>query len=85
MIDQSATIVDAVTLSDTVDLKRFQENKKLTDWIYVGATGDVTVVDQAGNTILFKGAPVGTFLWVKARRVNNTGTAATNMLAGYVS
>lgn len=47
--------------------------------IYVGGTGDVVVVGDNG-AILFKAVPVGTFLWVKAKRVNATNTTATNLV-----
>lgn len=85
MIDQSATLVDAVTTSDTVDLKRFKENNELCDWIYVGGAGNVVAVLQNGDTVLFTAPPVGTFIWVKARRINATNTTATALLAGYVN
>lgn len=84
MIIQYYPIWLAITTSDTSDLKPFQDrNKILTDAIYVGATGDVTAVSEDGTAILFKGVPVGTFLPIRARRVNATATTATNLVACY--
>lgn len=51
--------------------------------IYVGVSGDISVVlAQNGKTVLFKAVPVGV-LYVKAAKVNSSGTTATNMLACY--
>lgn len=51
--------------------------------IYVGGTGDVVVVTPAGNAVTFSAVPVGTFLPVKAMRVNSTSTTATLMVGLY--
>lgn len=48
--------------------------------IYVGVAGDVTLVTISGETVTFTACPVG-ILPVMTRRVNSTGTAATNIVA----
>ena len=76
----------AITPSDTALNNYFD--------VYVGVTGDVTVVTKAayaafkeGRTstevsTLFKGVPAGYRLGVQVARVKATGTTATN-LVGY--
>ena len=50
--------------------------------LYVGGAGDVTVdMQTTGSAVLFKAVPIGTVLWVRAKRVRATGTAATNIVA----
>ncbi len=51
--------------------------------IYVGVGGDVVAVDIDGNATTFKNAQSGVTLPIKARRVNSTGTTATNLVALY--
>lgn len=51
--------------------------------IYVGVTGDITLIPAVGGAaVLFKAVPVG-ILPVMALRVNTTATTATNMVALY--
>ena len=51
--------------------------------IYVGAAGDVKVVDRIGNEVTFKAVPVGTQLegWAIVK-ILKTGTTATLLLVG---
>lgn len=49
--------------------------------IYVGVIGDVTLVDESGNTLLFKNA-IGT-IPVRATKIKATGTTATNIIILY--
>jgi hypothetical protein len=67
----------AVTTSDTVMLPN-----GICRFLYVGVTGDVTVLTAGGSTVTFKAAPVGR-LDVQCQRVNATSTTATNILALY--
>ena len=69
-----------ITPSDTVNIP--WNNSRIAA-IYVGVAGDVTVVNTAGQTALFKAVPAGTLLPVEASRVNATGTTATNLIALY--
>jgi hypothetical protein len=52
------------------------------DAVYVGGAGTVTVVLQNGTTQQFT-ATAGLYLRASCKRVNSTGTAATNMVACY--
>jgi hypothetical protein len=48
--------------------------------LYVGVSGNITVLMPSGDVVTFANVPVG-FFPVQVRRVNATGTTATNMLA----
>jgi len=51
-------------------------------FLYVGATGDVTVNTTGGSTqVLFKAIQAGTVLPVRASRVWSTGTSAGYIVA----
>lgn len=69
-LDGPANDAFAITASDTVDCAR------VTRGIYVGQTGDVTLVTRNGTTILFKNVPAGCVLPVRASRIKVTGTTA---------
>ncbi len=52
--------------------------------IYVGTTGDVNVIDTAGNTVLHKAVPAGAYIGpFSVKAVRATGTTAADMV-GYV-
>ncbi len=51
--------------------------------IYVGNSGDVEVLLEGGNTVVFVGVATGAFLPILAKQVISTNTTATNMLALY--
>ena len=69
----------AITPSDTDD---FATNGRLSDAIYVGGAGTVAVVFEDGSTATFTSV-AGGYLWVKAKRINSTGTSATLLVALY--
>jgi len=48
--------------------------------LYVGVSGNVTLVGAKGNTVTFVGVPGGTILPVAVVRVLATGTTATNLI-----
>lgn len=77
--DFTAPADDAVVItpSDTVDF-----TKGPCRAIYVGVTGDITLVTLAGNAVLHSNVSAGPFP-IRASRVNATGTTATNMVAWY--
>lgn len=47
---------------------------------YVGATGDVNIVDGGGNTVLFKAVPTGTIIPQVISGVRATNTTATQLV-----
>lgn len=65
----------AITPSDTADLDVPIAG------IYVGGAGDVTAIMRDGTAGVFKAATVGLILPIAPRRINATGTTATNLLA----
>lgn len=50
--------------------------------LYVGVAGDLSLVTDDGSILVFKNHPVG-YVPGLIRRVNASGTTATNMLALY--
>lgn len=51
--------------------------------IYVGVTGDVTLITRAGQTVLLKALVAGVFHPVQGNIIKATGTTATNIVAAY--
>lgn len=67
-----------ITPSDTVNFET------PTRGIYVGVAGNISVqLATLGTAIVFKGAVAGSVIPVRARRVNSTGTTATDLVALY--
>ena len=73
----------AVTPNDTNPVIGTVLNPLLISAIYVGGAGNVTVFTQGGQTVTFTAPPVGSTIYVRAVRVNATGTTATNLVAMY--
>lgn len=65
-----------VTPSDVTDLPAPARG------LYIGGTGNVSVEKIDGGTQIFAAVPVG-ILSVQCKRVNATGTTATNIVAGW--
>ncbi len=54
----------------------------ITTGIYVGVTGDVSVLAIDDTTpVVFKNAQQGSIIPIRARRVRNTGTTAQSLVA----
>ena len=68
----------SVTPSDTVDLPG-----GVTHALWVGGAGDVAAVQQNGTVGVLAGVPAGSWLPLGVRRINATGTTATNIRALY--
>jgi len=65
----------AVVPSDTVDLA------VLPRAIYVGQTGNLSLRLAGGQTVAFQNVQAGSFLPIRAKGVNVTGTTATGLVA----
>lgn len=65
----------AVSPSDSADLTPYATK------LYVGGAGNVKVTTLAGTTLTFTGVPAGTVLPVTVKRVFNTGTTASSIVA----
>jgi hypothetical protein len=50
--------------------------------IFIGGTGNLTVITNAGQTVLFSNVPVGV-LAISCSYVKATGTTATNLVGMY--
>ena len=70
--------VRAVTPNDGADLG-LGECRAL----YAGGSGDVSIVDLTGETVVFVGVLAGSILPVQTARVNATGTTASDIVALY--
>ena len=62
----------AITPSDTVP-NQFA-------YLYVGATGNVTVITENGTTVALTGVPTGQYIWLRTSYVKATGTTASNLV-----
>lgn len=73
-----------ITPSDTVNFVDQGTADRCCSAIYCSAAGNVVVVFQDGSTATFT-VIAGTYLWVKAKRVNSTLTtvAANSLIALY--
>ncbi len=79
-VTESYVRFETISKSDTVNIPA-----GTTDAIYVGGGGTVQIVWGAGFTQTIVGVPTGTFLKVRARRVNSGTTTATSMVACYLT
>jgi hypothetical protein len=70
----------AVTPTDGSGSFTFASGENAARYLYIGTTGDVTVITSGGEAVLFKAHPVG-YLWARVRNVQLTGTGASNILA----
>lgn len=68
----------AVTPDDSTDLSLVTDSIGPT--LYVGGTGNVSVVTFGNDTVTFTGVPAGAFLPLQVKRVRSTGTTATTIL-----
>lgn len=71
----------AVTLSDSVNIPT-----GIPDALWIGtkgATGTLVAVMENGTTATFVGIPAGTLLPIAVKRVNNTTTDVSNVVALY--
>lgn len=66
---------EAVTPSNSTNFTYFPRG------IYVGVSGDVVAVDMDSNAVTFKAVPAGAVLPIRPKRINSTGTTATDLVA----
>ena len=72
----------AVTKSDTVDIPSINggtDNRGPV--LYIGGAGNVRVLTEGGDDVIFYGVAAGQFLPVHVVRVFLTDTSATNIVA----
>lgn len=65
----------AVTPSDTVDFGT------LASALFIGTGGQVVLITEKGTQLTFGNVPSGTTMRIRCRRVNQTNTAASNIVA----
>ena len=67
---------EAITPSDTLDLTN------ATRGIYVGGSGDITcIMASDSSSVTFSSVNTGSILPIRVKRVESTGTTATNLIA----
>ncbi len=64
----------AITPNDATDIL------EVTRALYVGGSGDITLVTKGGTQVTFVGISAGAFLPIRASRVLATGTSSTNIV-----
>ncbi len=64
----------AISPDDTTDIL------EVTRAIYVGGSGDITLVTRGGTQITFANVPAGMLMPIRASRVLTTGTSATDIV-----
>jgi hypothetical protein len=62
----------AVTPSDTTEI--------YASALFVGGAGNVAVVTEGGDTVVFSGVQAGSMLVLRIRQVRSTSTTATNIV-----
>lgn len=72
---QIAAKAASITPSDTAP--------NIYSYIYVGGTGDLTLVTEGGNTVTLVSLPVGSWVWVRTFKVKATDTTATDLVGFY--
>ena len=70
-----ARSASTVTPSDGTDLPHVSRA------IYVGQTGDVSVVMADGDQVIFEAVPAGAMLPIRVSGINATGTTAAGILS----
>ena len=78
-LDGPAWSAAAVTPDDDADLDRIA-----TSAVWVGTTGNMSVVMSGGGSVTFNAIPAGTELRIRVDRINATNTTASNIVALYV-
>lgn len=72
--DNPATGVEVVVPSDTVSLAKVSRS------LYVGVSGNISVLMRDGSTATFLSVAIG-YHPLRVQRVNATATTATNMVS----
>ncbi len=72
VLQSIARDADEITPHDT--------NPNVWSYIYVGGTGDITLVTEAGTTVVYKSLPAGSLVWVRTSIIKSTGTTATYLV-----
>jgi len=57
-------------------------NAEFARWIYIGGTGNISIVDWSGNTDVMVGIAAGIWHPIYSIQVNSVGTTATSLLWG---
>jgi len=72
-----------VTPHDANNLREVESVAYATRAIYVGVSGNVTIVTADGQTVLMVNLVSGVWHPIRAMKIKSSGTAATSILAGF--
>jgi hypothetical protein len=75
----SSFMANGRTWGDAVAITKSDTENNSYSAIYVGGTGNVAVVTEAGTTVTFNAVPVGVIIPVRTQKVLNA-TTATNLV-----
>ena len=74
-----ANPVEAASARDAIAVTKSDTAPNVYDALYIGGTGDVTVVTKAGTTVEFPGVPSGSILPIGVVKVK-VATTATDIV-----
>ena len=74
-LNSPADNAEAVTPSDSASLVNVSRA------LWVGGSGNITVIMKDGTTVLFSGVPAGVWMPIRVSQVKATGTTATNIVS----
>lgn len=81
-IDSATTLsLSADIMADTESYSIYREPTS-SCMLYIGVTGDISVVTAGGDSLVYKNVAVG-FMPVHVKRVLSTGTTATDIVANW--
>jgi len=67
--------------AETVDISSTDHNFPQDVVLYVGGTGDLSVITGDGSTVLLQSIPAGSFVPLRVRTIVRTTTTASNIVA----
>ena len=70
-----------VTKSDSISIMNSSSVAEMPRALYVGGGGSITLVTGDNDTVTLMGVLGGSLLPIRVKRVNNTGTSATDIVA----
>jgi cytochrome oxidase Cu insertion factor (SCO1/SenC/PrrC family) len=77
----SSFLANGRVWGDAVEITKSDTENNAYSGIYVGGTGAVTVVTEAGTEVTFSAVPVGTIIPIRTQKVKAATTAT--LLVGF--
>jgi len=64
----------------TITPNDVSELEEVTRALYVGSSGDISLIMKSGQTIIFSGVSAGSILPIRVSHINSTNTTASNII-----